>query len=190
MKLVAALGMACVAGLLVACRSSTASVGPYTPPSAAARDTTKAEGLNREAADLLESDHARAEDLLRQALTADIFFGPAHNNLGVLFLKQEKLYEAAGEFEWAKKLMPGHPDPRVNLAPVLELAGRTDEALASYEAALEVWPGYLPALQGLASLSLRSGRRDDPRLAGWLEEVALRGETEWRDWARGEVIGR
>jgi hypothetical protein len=66
----------------------------------------------------------------------------------------------------------------------MEAAGRIAEAMASYEAALEVWPGYLPALQGLASLSLRSGRREDPRLAGWLEEVALRGETEWREWAR------
>jgi tetratricopeptide (TPR) repeat protein len=184
MRLVAALGMACLAGLLVACRSSTASVGPYTPPSAAARDTTKAEGLNREAADLLESDYTKADNLLRQALTADIFFGPAHNNLGVLFLKQEKLYEAAGEFEWAKKLMPGHPDPRVNLALVMELAGRIDEAMANYEAALEVWPGYLPAIQGAARLALRSGYRNEARLKGWLDEVALRGEPAWREWAR------
>jgi tetratricopeptide (TPR) repeat protein len=183
MRLAWAFAAICIAGVLGACRSSADAVGPYTPPSAAARDTTKAEALNREAADLLESERGRAEDLLRQALTADIFFGPAHNNLGVLFLMQEKLYEAAGEFEWAKKLMPGHPDPRVNLALVLELAGRTDEALASYEAALEVWPGYLPALQGLASLSLRAGRREDPRLSGWLDEIALRGDDVWGAWA-------
>jgi Tfp pilus assembly protein PilF len=182
----AAIGL--LVGLAVAsCRSADAPVGPYTAPSEAARDTAKAEKLNREAADLLATDPARAEEMLRQALTADLFHGPAHNNLGVVYLGQQKLYEAAGEFEWAKKLMPGHPDPRVNLGLVMEAAGRNDEAMASYEAALEVWPGYLPAIQGAASLALRSGKRDDARLSGWLDEVALRGDEGWREWARSRA---
>jgi Tfp pilus assembly protein PilF len=178
-----------LAGLLGAAGcASDPPVGPYAPPSAEDRDTSQAEKLNREAADLMASDSDRAEALLREALTADLFFGPAHNNLGVLFLKQDKLYEAANEFEWAKKLLPGHPDPRVNLALVMERAGRNEEAFASYEAALEVWPNYLPAIQGLASLTLRTGDHDDPRLQGWLEEIGLRGEGEWGEWARGKLV--
>lgn len=176
--------------LLGAACASDPPVGPYTPPSSASRDTARAQELNREAADLLDTAPVQAEALLREALTADLFFGPAHNNLGVLFLEQGKLYEAAGEFEWAKKLMPGHPDPRVNLALVMERAGRVDEALAGYGAALEVWPGYLPALQGIASLTLRAGDQNDPRLRGWLEEVALRGEGAWKEWARNQIVRR
>ena len=179
----AAIGL--LVGLAMAgCRSADAPNGPYEAPSEATRNTAKAEQLNREAADLLATDPARAEELLRQALTADLFFGPAHNNLGVVYLGQQKLYEAASEFEWARKLLPGHPDPRVNLGHVMEAAGRNDEAMANYEAAMEVWPGYLPAIQGAASLALRSGRRDDARLASWLDEVALRGDDGWRRWAR------
>jgi tetratricopeptide (TPR) repeat protein len=180
---------AVLAGALLAtagCRSDP-PLGPYMPPSEADRDTARAEDLNREAADLMKSDPVRAEALLREALAADLFFGPAHNNLGVLFLEQEKLYEAAGEFEWAKKLLPGHPDPRVNLALVMELAGRTEEALASYEAALEVWPNYLPALQGIASLTLRAGDHENPRLRGWLDAISLRGEPAWSTWARSRI---
>ena len=65
----------------------------------------------------------------------------------------------------------------------LERAGKTAEALASYEAALEVYPDYLPAIQGLASLTVRA-RKDDARLAGWLDAIAMRSEgTEWRGWA-------
>jgi Tfp pilus assembly protein PilF len=169
---------------VVGCQSTETAVGPYTPPTEATRETTKAEQLNREAADLIATDPKGAEDLLRKALTADLFYGPAHNNLGVVYLGQQKLYEAANEFEWAKKLMPGHPDPRVNLGLVMEAAGRNDEAMASFDAALEVWPGYLPAIQGAASLALRSGRRDESRLAGWLDEIALRGSDGWREWAR------
>jgi len=50
---------------------------------------------------------AEAETLLRRALTADLYHGPAHNNLGVLYLTQGKLFEAAGEFEWARGELAG-----------------------------------------------------------------------------------
>src|SRR5207244_11087948 len=117
------------------------------------------------------------------ALTKDLFFGPAHNNLGVLFLGQDKLYEAANEFEWARKLMPGHPDPRVNLAITMECAGRMSEAFKSYEAALEVSSEYVPAIEGAANLAVRM-RRDEPRLPAWLDRIALEsGESPWRNWA-------
>jgi len=43
-----------------------------------------AQALSMEEADLIDSDSARAEELLRATLTADLFSGPAHNNLGVL----------------------------------------------------------------------------------------------------------
>ena len=70
--------------------------------------------------------------------------GPARNNLGVLLLKQGRLYDAASEFEWARKLMPGHPDPRLNLGLTLEQAGRLDGTLDLYATALEVHPDHVP----------------------------------------------
>ncbi|MBK8172696.1 MAG: tetratricopeptide repeat protein [Sandaracinaceae bacterium] len=173
--------VATLVAMLSSCRSTP--VGPYAPMSEVARSTTKAEELNREGADLIASDPARAEALLlRDALTADLYFGPAHNNLGVVFLNAGKLYEAANEFEWARKLMPGHPDPRVNLGICLERAGRVDDALESYDAALQVSPGYLPAIQGATLAAIHSGR-DDARLTGWLHEIAMRAEGEgWKSW--------
>ena len=72
---------------------------------------------------------------------------------------------------------------------MMEADGRVDEAMAGYQAALDVWPGYLPAIHGAASPALRSGRRDEPRLAGWLDEVALRGDDGWREWALGQRPG-
>jgi tetratricopeptide (TPR) repeat protein len=81
-------------------------------------------------------------------------------------------------------LTPGHPDPRVNLAITLEMAGKIDEALASYGTALEVYPDYLPAIEGIARLTLRSGKKEE-RLAGWLDAIAMRAEAaDWRTWAR------
>ena len=107
----------------------------------------------------------------------------------MIHLERGELYEAAGEFERARKVMPGHPDPRVNLAIALEQAGRSEEALATFTAAIEVYPGYLPAIQGLACLALRESREDE-RLREWLEEGAMRTtEPLWRDWARRYLLG-
>jgi Flp pilus assembly protein TadD len=184
------LAVGVAAGAFVAgCASSPRpphSSSPYTTPSEASRDTVAAQRLHQEAARLMESDPARAERLLREALAADIFFGPAHNNLGVLFLSRGQLFEAASEFEWACKLMPGQPDPRVNLALTLESAGRTEGALDAYATALEVSPGYLPAIQGLASLQLRTGQADH-RTPDLLEQIAMRGDETWRHWAVGHM---
>jgi tetratricopeptide (TPR) repeat protein len=184
-------GLAAIILMASSCRAP--GTGPYAPAGEPDRDTARAQGLSRQAADLLSDDPDRAEALLREALTADLFFGPAHNNLGVLHLQAGRLYEAAGEFEWARKLMPGHPDPRMNLALTLERAGQADEAIQAYEAALEVYPGHVPTLQAMARLCVASGR-DDPRLEGWMHVIALQGETEaWRSWARrprgGQLAG-
>jgi len=171
-----------VLALLTGCRTQS-TVSPYQVPSEAERATSVAEKLNREAADVIDSNPAKAESLLRDALTKDLYYGPAHNNLGVVFLHQQKLYEAAHEFEWARKLLPGNPDPRVNLALTLERAGRLDEAFKTYETALEVAPEDLAAIEGLASLALRT-RREEPRLHGWLEQLALASsDPAWSSWA-------
>lgn len=168
------------------CRSADSRApGPYQDQAGhSPRRTADAERLTRRAAELIEEEPERAEELLREALSHDLFFGPAHNNLGVVYLKQDRLYEAAGEFEWARKLMPGHPDPRLNLALTLERAGREEDAVAAYTAALEVYPDYLPAIQGLARQAVRDGVRDE-RLDDWLREIAMRStDPEWREWAQ------
>ncbi|MCP3902143.1 MAG: tetratricopeptide repeat protein [Planctomycetes bacterium] len=168
---------------------ATTSTSPYAEQPMVRRDTVRAQSLTQKAAALIEDDPEKAEELLREALTADLYHGPAHNNLGVLYLQQSKLYEAANEFEWARKLMPGHPDPRMNLALTLEHAGRIDEAMATYGTALEVYPNHLPTMQALARLQVRSGKTDD-RTRRFLEEIALRGESpEWREWAQAVARG-
>lgn len=176
---------------LLAASCASRSTSPYGASDAAApraRDTARAGILTREAAGIIDAQPQRAESLLRQALAADIFHAPAHNNLGVLLLARNDLYAAAEEFEWAKRLLPSHPDPRLNLAITLERAGRVDEAIESCRSALEVYPEHLPSVQALARMQVRHARTDDrtPRL---LADIAFRADTEqWREWARLEAI--
>ncbi len=180
-----AIGLCIGAGLASA--GCATHPGPYSPQSESARDTNKAQALTQKAAAIMDKDPVKAESLLRDALTADLYHGPAHNDLGVLLLKKSMLFEAAGEFEWARKLMPGHPDPRMNLALTLERAGRVDEALTAYASALEVYEGHMPTIEAMTRLRIKSGRTDDKTRA-MLEEIAFKGETpQWREWARGQM---
>lgn len=170
------------AAMLTGCAAQSSS--PYAPMAEVTRNPAQADKLNAQAAELMHSDPEKAEELLREALTQDIFHGAAHNNLGVLFLKRGDLYSAAAEFEWSRRLLPGLPDPRMNLALTLETAGKVDDAIATYKTALEVYPNHLQSMQALARLQVRS-RKIDEGTAALLEEIALRGETEqWKNWAR------
>lgn len=171
----------CLFGYLPACTQVS------KPKPAPLQDTPAAERLSREAADLIYSKPREAEALLLKALAADQFYGPAYNNLGVVYLRGNDLYKAATEFETARKLMPGNPEPRQNLAMTYERAGRTPEALESYRAALEAQGDHIASIQGLTRLEVSTGKAD-PATAARLEIIALRGTTPaWREWARLEL---
>ena len=178
----------CLIAPIVGCSSSRpAADAAYTGLTEQSRRPDEAARLTHEALSQFDEDPERAERLLREALAADLYHGPAHNNLGVLFLQRGDLYAAANEFEWARKLMPGHPDPRVNLALTLERAGRYDDAIDSYESALEVYPGHVPSTQGLLRLQIRYDRLNGETVR-MLEEIAIGGQTaEWREWAKREL---
>ena len=184
-----ALAYASFAFALLACVSCAASSARIPPPTHAGTggDPKRAHRLALQALDVMETDPAKAEELLHSALKADPYDGPAHNDLGVLCLRQSRLYEAATEFEGARKLMPGSPEPRLNLGLTFEKAGLYDRAFSAYDAALEASPAHIRTLEAIARLTLRTGRTSD-RLSGLLEEIALRGETSnWRSWAKEQM---
>lgn len=178
-----------IIGVLCAC-TTTLPPAPalYEPARVETRNPLEAQKLSSMGAERLATQPQAAERYFRRALTHDLYFGPAHNNLGVLYLNRGMLYEAANEFEWARKLMPGHPDPRMNLGLTLERAARTDEALKAYASALEVYKEHIPTMQAIARLSVQRGVRDgeSERI---LKEIALQGETEeWREWAQQQLL--
>lgn len=75
----------------------------------------------------------------------------------------------------------------MNLALTLEKAGRIDEAICTYGAALEVYPGHMPTMQAMTRLQLRHNRFDE-QTAAILNEISLSGQSqEWREWARKQV---
>ena len=172
---------AAVSGLVLA--SCGSARGPYNAQASDHRDIRKAEELYQEAIAKLPDNPEKAKVLLNEALGYDLYHGAAHNNLGVILLGENKLYDAAEEFEWARKLMPGYPEPRVNLAITLERGGRHGEAIEAAKAALEIRPGHLGAMETLAYLQVREGL-EDKTTKGYLDTIIYRtDDVVWKEWA-------
>jgi len=153
-----------------------------------ARDTASARKHTLTAVKLIEEgklDEAREE--LKSALAADLFHGPAHNNMGGVHLKQKRYYLAAWEFQYAAKLMPNQAEPRNNLGMVFETVGRLDEAQQWYDKALALEPEEVEIAANLARIHTRKSINNE-RTRELLAMVVMKDQrSEWVRWARGRL---
>ncbi len=121
---------------------------------------------------------------LRARVSADPYDGVSRNNLGVALLSTGDLGEAASQFDQASKLLPGRPDPRLNLGLAFERAGRLNDALAAYQSAHDADLDCMPATQALARTRLLLNQPGED-LDSLLKDIAMRGQTSaWREWAQ------
>jgi len=186
MLIAALVPLACLAGCA---RPQRAQRQPYvTRAEDPRRDTDTARRLNARAVESIgRDDHDQAETALKDALGADLFFGPAHNNLGLVYYETERYYLAAWEFQYAARLMPDSPEPRNNLGLVYEAVARLDEARNWYNEALELAPASTEVAGNLARARLRQGVKDR-RTAELLETVVMKDpRPEWTRWARKQL---
>jgi Tfp pilus assembly protein PilF len=174
--------------LAVGCHRTTLTGEYVTVAADPRRDTEVARERNGEAVGLMKREEfAEAEKVLKAALTADVFFGPAHNNLGTVYYRQKKFYLAAWEFQYAAKLMLHSPEPRNNLGLVFEAVGRLDEAAKWYDEALAIEPDNPELIGNLARTLVRSGYKDD-RTRQVLSDLVMKDtRPDWVAWAREQL---
>ena len=148
-------------------------------------DTQAASKANRQGADLLAKGKLdKAEVHFKKALAADVNFGPAHNNLGVLYYNRKEYYLAAWEFDYAAKLMKDQAEPHNNLGLVLESVGKLNQAIDAYELACIMQPENPQYLGNQARARIRRGK-DDPRTKELLNDlIAVDTRPDWVCWAR------
>ena len=155
-------------------------------------DTATAEQKHRAALVFLEDagtrrDFRKAEQLLNEALVADVTYGPAHNSMGTLYFMQNKLYLAAWEFEYAAKLMPDLAQPYNNLGLVYERVGKYDEAISYYSMALSQEEHNPQVIGNLVRTRMITGDKS-PELKDMISDLALNHpQLQWQNWARDQV---
>jgi Tfp pilus assembly protein PilF len=158
--------------------------GYSTLPETETKNLAEARSKNGEGLEKFDrGDLGKAEALFRDALAADPNFGPAHNNLGQVFLAQHQLYLAAWEFELAANLMPGRVEPILNQGLVYETADRLDQASSYYSEAFAMEPRNPVAIGNLARLRVKQD--DDPDEVNFLlKELVLHDDRpDWIAWA-------
>lgn len=185
----------CVAAAVLAmagCASHSAedvATGPYrTVRAEPRRDTDAAKIANQAGLDhLAKGELDKAAEAFGRALTADVEFGPAHNNLGLVYLKQKDWYTAAREFDFACKLMPRRAEPRGNLGLVYEEAGETDRAVTYYREAISLDGDNVRFRANLVrALMIRGERTDEVRKL--LQQVIEKdARVEWQVWAKQQL---
>ncbi|HEX4793463.1 MAG TPA: tetratricopeptide repeat protein [Humisphaera sp.] len=151
----------------------------------AARDAAAARERTDKAFDLIQRGRfAEAQPLLLEATHLDANYGPAHNNLGLVYYHDTRLYEAAWEFQTAIKLMPRQPQPHNNLGLVMESAGKLDEAEKSFVTANALEPDNPEYAGNLARLRVRQGKHDE-ETRKLLELLVMKDRRpDWVDWAK------
>ena len=152
------------------------------------RDTEQALRENDLAVSLIKQNkYDQAELTLRKALSVNVAFGPAHNNLGKVYYHQAKYYLAAWEFQYAIMLMPHHPEPKNNLGLVFEAVGKLDDAVDAYTQALNLQPDHPQMLGNLARARFRRGDRGE-EITNLLSELIMKDtRPEWTAWAREKL---
>jgi tetratricopeptide (TPR) repeat protein len=153
------------------------------------RKTTLARQLNTKAADLItKGKHPEAETHLRNAIDSDSFFGPAHNNMGLVLYRRKEYYQAAWEFQYAAKLMIHSVEPRNNLGMVYEAVGKLKEAASEYERALKIEPEHTEVVANLARVYVRENKYDEKTIQ-LLQKVVMKDpRPEWVGWARHQLV--
>ena len=115
--------------------------------------------------DLLnEGDLAGAAMHFREALRVKPDYAEAHNNLGLVYLREAlKTPAPSGRIEAAVPIAPGHPSP-----PVSPPGGEMAEAADEFRTALQIKPGYDDARNNLA-IAMQHNR--EPGVIGQYEAV-------------------
>lgn len=152
------------------------------------RDGEKAEHETARGIRHLEAGRLeRAEKAFKDALEADVSYGPAHNNLGHIYMLQGRFYLAAWEFEYANRLMPDRIEPLVNLGLVYEQVGRLDRAHEFFRTAQTLAPQDPEVLANLARCRILQEQTGDlPQL---LSELLLyETRPDWRSWAEEQLM--
>jgi tetratricopeptide (TPR) repeat protein len=93
----------------------------------------------------------------RQSLARDPTLLKAHNNLGNLYIRQQRFSEAVTQFQAALTLAPEYAYARNNLGSAYLLMGQEAEAIQEFLAALRLDGSYVSPYYNLAAIYARRG---------------------------------
>jgi len=122
------------------------------------------------------------EEAFKNAIRVDNSYGPAHNNLGLVYFQNRDLKRAAEAFDWAMKYMPDRPEPANNLGLAFEAGGKLNDAVDLYRSAHTLAPENSEYLANLVRARIRRGDRGADLHSELQTLKFIEKRPEWTDW--------
>jgi tetratricopeptide (TPR) repeat protein len=105
----------------------------------------------------------QAHHLLHKALDIDPDFAPALNNMAYLHARDRRFAEALEAMDRYAALLPKEPNPQDSYGEILRMAGRFDNALEHYRAALAIDASFNTSQVGLGDTYALMGDQERAR---------------------------
>jgi Flp pilus assembly protein TadD len=110
-----------------------------------------------------EKEYELAQKRLEEAVAIDADFAPALNDLSYVYAYQGDYKQALGVMQHYVELLPNEPNPQDSYAEMLRMAGRYDDALEHYRAALGIDPNFHSSQLGIADTYSLMGQQKKAR---------------------------
>lgn len=110
-----------------------------------------------------EKEYELAQKRLEQSSALDAAFAPPLNDLGYVYAYQGDYDHALAVMQHYVELLPNEPNPQDSYAEILRMAGRYDEALEHYRAALHIDPNFHSSQLGIADTYSLMGQQKRAR---------------------------
>lgn len=110
-----------------------------------------------------QQEYRQAAEYFKKAVGVNPSFPQAYNQLGYAQRFLGDMAAAEHAFRRYTELIPDDPNPHDSYAELLLKLGRFDEAIATYERALAVDPGFIASYAGIAAARMYQDRPEDAR---------------------------
>ena len=110
---------------------------------------------------MVRNSFDRAADLLNQALAVDPNYPPALNSAAYAYAQMGDFTKAIALMRHYAEVIPIEPNAQDSYAEILRMAGKYDDAIEHYQAALKMAPGF--SIMGLADTYALKGDEESAR---------------------------
>jgi tetratricopeptide (TPR) repeat protein len=113
---------------------------------------------------MLEEGNEQAQRIMEKALAVDKNFPAALNDLAYLYARNRQFDKAFANMDRYVALLPKEPNPEDSYGELLRMAGRFEQSLLHYRAALKLDPDFVTSQLGLGDTYALMGNQEQARI--------------------------
>ena len=113
---------------------------------------------------MLEEGNQQAQRIMEKALAVDKNFPAALNDLAYLYARNREFDKAFATMDRYVALLPKEPNPQDSYGELLRMAGRFEQSLVHYRAALKLDPDFVTSQLGLGDTYALMGNQEQARI--------------------------